>query len=101
MRWDKGYANPWILVTNKADLTAEMLASATGKSKPFATGKSSGWQLKSTRIRCAKKLERFLTILALAQGVADAGQHGDRERGGAGPTPCRNAKSASGAELVQ
>ena len=67
---DKGYANPWILVTNKADLTAEMYGKRNWQEQAFRDWKSSGWQLKSTRIRCAKKLERFLTILALAQGVA-------------------------------
>ena len=68
--WDEDCAEPWILVTNNPELNGREYAMRNWQEQSFRDLKSGGWQLEMCRLRCAQRLGRFLTILALAQGLA-------------------------------
>ena len=72
MRWDRRKSTPWILITNDPSLTADTYIIRGWQEQAFRDMKSSGFQLRKTRIRCATKLSRFMTFLVLAHGVAVA-----------------------------
>lgn len=68
--WEKGCAEPWVLVTNDPTLTGREYAMRNWQEQGFRDLKSGGWQLEACRLRSVEKLSRFLAILALAQGAA-------------------------------
>ena len=68
--WERDCAEPWILVTNNPDLTGREYAMRNWQEQSFRDLKSGGWQLEMCRLRSAERMERFLAILALAQGAA-------------------------------
>ena len=68
--WEKGCAEPWILVTNDPTLTGREYAKRNWQEQGFRDLKSGGWQLEQCRLRSEEKLTRLLAILALAQGMA-------------------------------
>ncbi len=68
--WERDCAEPWILVTNNPDLTGREYAMRNWQEQSFRDLKSGGWQLEMCRLRSAERMERFLAILALAQGFA-------------------------------
>ena len=67
--WEKGCAEPWILVTNDPKLTGREYAMRNWQEQGFRDLKSGGWQLEMCRLRSAERMSRFLAILALAQGA--------------------------------
>ena len=74
--WKRDCAEPWILVTNNPDLTGREYAMRNWQEQSFRDLKSGGWQLEMCRLRSVDRMERFLAILALAQGMALAlGSH--------------------------
>lgn len=68
--WEKGCAEPWILVTNDPELTGREYAMRNWQEQSFRDLKSGGWQLEMCRLRSAERMSRFLAILALAQGAS-------------------------------
>lgn len=68
--WERDCAEPWILVTNNPDLTGREYAMRNWQEQSFRDLKSGGWQLEMCRLRSVERMERFLAILALAQGMA-------------------------------
>ena len=70
VHWEKGCNEPWILITNDADLTGAEYAIRNWQEQAFRDYKSAGWEMEKTGIRDAERLDRFLTLLAVAHGVA-------------------------------
>ena len=70
VHWNKRYRQPWILVTNNAELDAEMYRKRNWLEQSFRDGKKTGWQLDDTHVQSAETLERLLTILSVALGLA-------------------------------
>ena len=68
--WERDCAEPWILVTNNPALTGQEYAMRNWQEQSFRDLKSGGWQLEMCRLRSEDRMERFLAILALAQGMA-------------------------------
>jgi len=68
--WDKGCAEPWILVTNDPNLTGREYAKRNWQEQGFRDLKSNGWQLDACRLRSVERMAQFLAILVLAQGAA-------------------------------
>ena len=68
--WERSCAEPWILVTNNPELTGREYRMRNWQEQSFRDLKSGGWQMQACRLRLADRMERFLAILALAQGMA-------------------------------
>lgn len=70
VRWEKGKRWPWILITNDPNLTSDCYRKRFWQEQSFRDLKSSGFDLKKTKMRCAIALSRFMIFLVLAHGAA-------------------------------
>jgi hypothetical protein len=66
--WDRGEAEPWLLITNLSDVkkVREIYASRFWIEEMFSDHKSRGLNLESTRLTDPKRLERLLVAVTLA-----------------------------------
>lgn len=66
--WSDGYAEPWALVTNDAQLTGYEYACRNWQEQSFRDLKSGGWQWESSYLRCPERMARWMIVLVVAYG---------------------------------
>jgi hypothetical protein len=64
--WSLGYDEPWVLVTNDAQLTGYEYARRNWQEQSFRDLKSGGWHWGESRVRHPQHVARLLVLLALA-----------------------------------
>lgn len=66
--WETGHDQPWCLATNDVTVDASAYAWRVWQEESFRDLKSGGWHWHTSFIRCPRRMERFLLILAIAYG---------------------------------
>lgn len=64
--WEKGYDEPWVLVTNDRRLTGHEYARRNWQEQAFRDLKSGGWHWGDSRIRQPAHTARLLVVLVMA-----------------------------------
>ena len=67
---DKGYTEPWILITNHPTARPSQYAQRNWIEQMFRDWKSGNWDLDRTRLRSPERLARFLCLMMLATTYA-------------------------------
>jgi hypothetical protein len=74
--WEAGQAQAWCLFTNVPTVCGRQYALRWWQEESFKDLKSGGWQWQASHLRCPKRMERLLLVMALAYGwMLCLGQH--------------------------
>jgi hypothetical protein len=66
--WEVGQAEAWCLFTNTRGLGGHRYALRWWQEESFKDLKSGGWQWQDSRLRCPKRMERLILVMAIAYG---------------------------------
>lgn len=66
--WEMGQPEAWCLFTNVPHLSGTRYALRWWQEESFKDLKSGGWQWQDTRLRCPRRMERLLLVMAIAYG---------------------------------
>jgi hypothetical protein len=66
--WEPGQRAAWCLFTNAPRLMGQRYAMRWWQEESFKDLKSGGWQWQQSRLRCPRRMERWLLVLAIAYG---------------------------------
>lgn len=66
--WELGQAEAWCLFSNVRDLGGQRYALRWWQEESFKDLKSGGWQWQTSRLRCPRRMERLLLVMAIAYG---------------------------------
>jgi hypothetical protein len=66
--WELGQAEAWCLFSNGSGLGGARYALRWWQEESFKDLKSGGWQWQDSRLRCPRRMERLLLVMAIAYG---------------------------------